>query len=165
MIGGVSDKDTITNITSLITYVNENGGDIAALEKTVSDHTNDLSTQSGQISALVTNMETAQGDITAINNKIGTDVLPTTKQTLAGAIAETHAKIATDDATTLQSAKDYTNQVVAGLSEGSGALAALESRVAINEGKLSDVDSGAKVGALITAAQNAAATDATNKAN
>lgn len=165
LIGGVSDKDTIENITSLITYVNENGGNIAALEKTVSDHTKDLSTQSGQISDLEDNMETAQGDITDINNKIGTDTLPTTKQTLAGAIAETHAKIIADDATTLQSAKVYADQVVAGLSTGSGALAALESRVAINEDKLSDVDAGAKVGALITAAQNAAATDATNKAN
>jgi hypothetical protein len=165
LIGGVSDEDTIENITSLINYVNENGGDIAALEKTVSDHTNDLSAQSGKITTLETKMTNAQGDITTINNKIGEVELPTTAKTLTGAIAETHAKIATDDATTLQSAKDYADQVVAGLSTGSGALAALESRVAINEGKLSDVDAGAKVGALITAAQEAAATDATNKAN
>lgn len=165
LIGGVSDKDTIENITSLITYVNENGGDIAALEKTVSDHTNNLSTQSGKISTLEGNMTTAQGNITTINNKIGEVELPTTATTLTGAIAETHAKIAEDDATTLQAAKDYAEEIVEGLSSGDGALAALSSRVAVNEGKLSDVASGAKVGALITAAQTAAATDATTKAN
>ena len=156
--------ETIQKIADLVDYVEKNGGQIATLISTVEGHTDDLSTQSGQISALEGNMTTAQGDITNINNKIGTDTLPTTKQTLTGAIAETHAKIATDDATTLQSAKDYANQVVAGLSTGSGALAALESRVVINEGKLSDVPAGSKVGALITAAQEAAATDAQTKA-
>lgn len=157
--------ETIQKIADLVDYVEKNGGQIATLISTVEGHTDDLSTQSGQISALVTNMETAQGDITNINNKIGTETLPTTKQTLAGAIAETHAKIIADDATTLQSAKDYADQVAASLSTGDGALAKLESRVAINEGKLSDVDAGATVGALITAAQNAAAADATGKAN
>ena len=167
LIGGANNADTITNVKTLIDYVNENGGEISELSTTVQGHTETLSTQAGQIGDLQEKDTELQNSINGINTTIGTAELATTDKTLIGAINETRAKIATDDATNLQAAKDYAKGLVDGLSGEDGALTSLNTRVTTNEGKLEGIDTTviAAIGAAKTEAINTASADATSKAN
>ena len=161
--------ETIQKVADLVDYVEKNAGEIAGLVSAVNGHTESITTIVGDINNLKGQDTTHTNAIQAVNDKIGTAKLATTDKTLIGAINETHAKIATDDATTLQAAKDYAEGLVNGLTGADGALTTLTSRVTVNEGKLADIEAGTKVVDLIAKAKSGAeataAADATTKAN
>lgn len=65
LIGGVSDADTITNITTLIEYVNENGGDVTGM-KTDIDNLQDIVAGIGGTDQPATVLELVEQKIAAI---------------------------------------------------------------------------------------------------
>lgn len=70
----------------LVKDVADNASDISALESTVGDSSGGLVKD---VADNTSDIATANGNITSINNKIGNTALPTTAQTITGAISET----------------------------------------------------------------------------
>lgn len=90
LIGGVSDADTITNITTLIEYVNTNGGSTEGLVNDVKKAKEDITALDGKVTANANAITGHTNDINAINAKIGTVAADTT---LADMVAGLDTKI------------------------------------------------------------------------
>lgn len=69
LIGGVSNADTITNITSLIEYVNENGADVTEMQESISNNTAAITTLNGDAN-------TSGSVLSMINAEIAKLVIP-----------------------------------------------------------------------------------------
>ena len=150
LIGGVSDKDTIENINSLITYVNENGAEIAQL-------TTDVGTANTNASAAV---ETANGAATTAGQALekANEALEGAEGAAASALA---AKASEDKAKGSENAAKASEEAAAGsaaealASQGAAAVSASEaSGYATTAGEKAAAANTAKEGA--EAAQGAA---------
>jgi hypothetical protein len=166
LIGAADDEggETIQKVADLVDYVEKNGGQIAGLINTVNGHTESLSGHAGAIKALQDKDVEIVEDIQDINNTIGTDTLATTAKTLIGAINEVNTAVGAGDEATLAAAKKHTNDAIAALSTGEGAIATLTSTVNDHTSKLAGL-TRTTVKAEIDAAQAAAEQKVTDLAN
>ena len=89
LIGGVSDADTITGITSLIEYVNENGADVTEMQKGISDNTAALEKLNGgaEVSGSVLSMINAEIAKLVIPEADGTSIVDTDGVFSVGAVS------------------------------------------------------------------------------
>lgn len=166
LIGAADDEggETIQKVADLVNYVEKNAGEIAGLISTVNGHTESLSGHASDIKDLQDKDVEIVGDIQDINNTIGTDTLATTAKTLIGAINEVNTAVGAGDEATLAAANKHTNDAIAALSTGNGAIAALTSTVNDHTNKLAGLTK-TTVKAEIEAAQAAAEQKVTDLAN
>ena len=160
LIGAADDEggETIQKVADLVNYVEKNAGEIAGLISTVNGHTESFSSVAGQITALQNKDTALDGDILAINNKIGTGTLPESKTTLIDAINAVSAAVTAGDAATLESAKGYSDGKLAAAIETINSNAAtLGNRVKANEDKLVGIGGTDQPGTVIAAIESAIA--------
>lgn len=90
LIGGANDADTITNVTSLIEYVNENGADVIALKTGVENNTSSIA----GLSAILAGFGTGDGEVATVAEAINGAIsaIPYASASVAGLVVNSTAE-------------------------------------------------------------------------